>query len=153
MDYQPSITTQEAVFIGDSLIEFHPPENSIPSNVHIYPFSPVEFAKAESTYTNPLTATEDILNYGKHLFQVHCIYCHGTDGKGGGPVITEVELEEDEEGFPVPPDLTAERTKNLSDARIFHILSAGQNLMFPVAHKLNESERWALVLHLRELQK
>jgi hypothetical protein len=67
-------------------------------------------------------------------------------------IITDVVLEEDEEGFPGPPDLTEKRTRELSDARIYHILSAGQNLMFAYNDRLNPEKRWVLVNYIRKLQ-
>jgi mono/diheme cytochrome c family protein len=39
-----------------------------------------------------------------------------------------------------------------SDARIFHIISKGQNIMSSYADKLPEVDRWAVVHYIRALQ-
>ena len=88
-----------------------------------------------------------------NLYQTYCIACHGNTGKGDGPIVTEVILPEGEEGLPAPPDFKSDNTMGYSDARMFHVLSGGQNLMFPVAHKLTPNQRWALVHYIRLLQK
>ncbi len=129
------------------------PDSSFPRDGSKYPFEQIDFASAESTYKNPLAATDFIISRGKQRFETHCVPCHNTDGHGRGKIITDVKLKEDEEGFPEPANLTRPETQKLSDARIFHILSSGQNLMFPVKEKLSENERWALVHYIRFLQK
>lgn len=129
------------------------PDSTYPSFGSKYPFEQIDFAIAESTFKNPLPASEFIINRGKQRFETHCVPCHNFDGLGRGKIITDVKLKEDEEGFPEPANLTRPETQKLSDARIFHILSSGQNLMFPVNDKLSENERWALVHYIRYLQK
>jgi mono/diheme cytochrome c family protein len=50
------------------------------------------------------------------------------------------------------PNLTRPETAALSDARIYHIISAGQNLMPSYADKISPTDRWAIVYYLRTLQ-
>lgn len=126
--------------------------NNYPKQSLFYPFEPQEFSEPEKKFTNPLPRTSFVLMRGKTLFHRFCIPCHDVDGKGNGPVVTQVVLKEDEEGFPPPKDLTSETTKKLSDGRLFHILSAGQNLMFSYHDKLTDFDKWALIHYLRELQ-
>jgi hypothetical protein len=52
-----------------------------------------------------------------------------------------------------PPNLVADNAKGYSDARVFHVISAGQNIMPGYADKLKEEDRWAIVHYVRELQK
>jgi mono/diheme cytochrome c family protein len=40
----------------------------------------------------------------------------------------------------------------LSNARIFHIISVGQNLMPGYADKIDAIDRWAIIRYLRKLQ-
>ena len=49
-------------------------------------------------------------------------------------------------------DLTREQTAALSNARIFHVISAGQNLMPSYADKIAPVDRWAIIYYLRTLQ-
>ena len=150
MDHQKKLKTEEFYqLFSDTVSVFTPPVNTVPRDRRIYRFQPVEFDSAIKYYNNPLISSEFILAKGKNLFDVFCSPCHGFYGKGKGTIITKVKLKDDEEGFPAPADLTRPETKRMPDARLFHILSAGQNLMFPVYFKLDENERWAVVTYIR----
>jgi len=150
MDHQKKLKTQEYYKLFDDTISiFTPPNNTVPRDREIYRFSPVEFDSAINKYHNPFVPSEFIIAKGKNLFEIYCSPCHGYDGKGKGTIISKVKLKDGEEGFPAPADLTRLETKKLPDSRIFHILSAGQNLMFPVYFKLDENERWAVVTYIR----
>ncbi len=153
MQEQMKKTPQEADgFFTDSASMRPAPERSIPVNAQRYPHTMLEYEKA-SELVNPLPADDYVLARGKNRYQIFCVICHGEDGKGNGRIVTQPKLTEDEEGFPQPADLTSENTKNYSDGRLFHILSAGQNLMFPVNFKTDTNDRWALVHYIRYLQK
>jgi len=129
-----------------------PLRESYPRLQMFYKYEPQEFEVPESTYKNPLTKTPLIFERGNVLFQRFCVPCHNVDGKGDGPIVTQVVLAPEEEGFPKPKDLTSESTRKMSDGRLYHILSAGQNLMFPINEKLSDLDKWCLVIYIRELQ-
>jgi hypothetical protein len=153
MDNQVKITPQkESRFYKDGSSSRKPVENTVPKYGTKYHFIDLEFEEAEASIKNPLEPTEFVINRGKNRFEIFCTPCHGFDGRGKGTMITKANLKPGEEGFPVPADLMRERTRNLADQRIFHILSAGQNLMFQVTFKLTEEDRWAIVHYLRRLQ-
>jgi mono/diheme cytochrome c family protein len=139
-------------FFPDSTSSRQAIMHTIPRYGNIYKFAMVDFAKAESLFVNPLKPNELTLARGKNRFESFCSHCHGFTGHGDGTVITKAKLAEDEEGFPAPPDYHRPETKALSDARIFHIMSSGQNVMFPAADKLNTIDRWCIVLYIRYMQ-
>jgi mono/diheme cytochrome c family protein len=140
-------------FFEDSTIQRAEINNTYPVKTEKYTIDQLDFLFADSILTNPIAMNETNTKIGKYLYQTYCFYCHGHTGKADGPIITDVQLDDDEEGFPAPSDLTSQRTKKLSDARIYHILSAGQNLMFPYNDRLNPEKRWTLVNYIRKLQK
>lgn len=144
---------KESSFFPDSASFRNPIENTIPKFGSKYHLIDLEYEEAEVINKNPLEPTERVLARGKNRFETFCVPCHNHDGKGKGVIITKVQLKEGEEGFPTPANLTREFTRSISDERIYHILSAGQNLMFPVNYKLNKIDRWALVHYIRKLQK
>lgn len=153
MQYQNKLSTQEPVRLQDSSLSMILPPNSVAVNHSIYRFNQYQYDSATSRYSNPLPDNDElVLARGKNRFEVFCVPCHNDDGKGMGLMITKPKLKPDEEGFPQPADLTSERTKGLSDSRIYHILSAGQNLMFPVNEKLNNIDKWCVVKYIRFLQ-
>lgn len=154
MDRQISHEAQDICeYFIDSAATRLPPTGTIPLNARKYPFEQIYFEYPENNISNPIKNKDIAAHLGKSKYASFCAYCHGATGKGDGVVITDANLEEGEEGFPLPPDLTAKATVEKTDGRLFHILSAGQNLMFPVASKLSETERWAIVAFIRKMQK
>jgi len=138
---------KDSTVIRDEII------NTFPIKSEKYSIEQIDFAFADSLLKNPLIDDNKTQQIGRHLFESFCSYCHAANGRGNGPIISDVKLDKDEEGFPGPPDLTEKRTRELSDARIYHILSAGQNLMFAYNDRLSPEKRWALVNYIRKLQK
>lgn len=154
MDHQKRLLPQSiSAFFPDSSAFRYPVARTLPRFGLEYEFEMIEYAKAESTYANPVKINDFVLQRGKNRFEALCVPCHNNDGRGKGLIITKVQLKEGEEGFPEPANLTSQNTLNLSDARLFHILSAGQNLMFPIAGRVSEIDRWCLVHYIRYLQK
>lgn len=143
---------QESSTFSGGLSLNSPDDSPIPRNNNIYKLGPTEYEKADSLYPNPLELTDEVLERGKNRYEIFCIHCHGPEGRGDGPVITNVELTETEEGFPAPPSYLRAETRAFSDSRIFHIISSGQNAMFAAGHKIDEADRWAIVHYVRHLQ-
>ena len=54
--------------------------------------------------------------------------------------------------FPNPPNLLADRAREFSDGRLFHIISLGQGIMSPYAAQLLPDDRWRVILYVRTLQ-
>lgn len=152
MDNQKKLSNDNLYKFQHLNVSAFPLKGSFAKNSLYYPFEPPEYGEPEKVYTNPLPRTKFVVERGKTLFRRFCIPCHNEDGKGNGPIVSQVILKEDEEGFPPPKDLTSESTRKLTDGRLFHILSAGQNLMFPFHDKLSDFDKWALIVYLRELQ-
>ncbi|MES2766935.1 MAG: cytochrome c [Bacteroidota bacterium] len=99
-------------------------------------------AEAQNVNTN-VPRNEMVVLRGQNRFNVMCSPCHGRSGEGDGPVA--------QKGFPKPPSLFA-GAKGYSDARIFHVISAGQNIMPSYADKLSIEDRWAVVYYIRQMQ-
>ncbi len=146
MDDQFRVDPQEpSRFFADRRSFRIPPEGTVPRDGRSYPFSQAELAQAEATFNKPpFPSSEYVLAFGRNRYEIFCSPCHGADGKGNGPVV--------QRGFVPPPDLTRPEARAYSDARIFHVISAGQNIMPSYASKLTEAERWAVVYYVRQLQ-
>jgi mono/diheme cytochrome c family protein len=82
---------------------------------------------------------------GRRIFNNLCIACHGQYGLGDGRVPPR--------GLPPPPSLLDRRERDFSDARIFHIITSGQNVMPSYAWQLPPADRWAVVHYVRALQR
>jgi mono/diheme cytochrome c family protein len=146
MDDQFRVDPQEASrFFADRRSFRTPPEHTVPRNASAYPFGQADVAEAEKRFpTAPIPATPFVLALGKNRYEAFCQPCHGPEGKGDGTVV--------QRGFVQPPDLTRPEALAYSDGRIFHVISAGQNIMPSYAGKLTEPERWAIVHYIRKLQ-
>src|SRR5262245_35269068 len=86
---------------------------------------------------------------GKKVYEVRCVGCHGTDGKGDGPAAELL--------VPRPRDFTAGkykmRTVNstlASDQDLFRIVTDGMpGTSMPSWRVLSEKERWAAVAYVK----
>jgi len=132
-----------------------PPSNTMPvgyDKVDDYPNTPEGYLAASNNLFNPLTRNKQTLTEGHFLYLNMCSHCHGTQGNGDGQII---KLEK----FPPPPSYskgTSSRggaMKDLTDGKIFHTITYGLNLMGPHRAQLNPTERWKIVMYVRELQK
>jgi hypothetical protein len=128
------------------------PKGAVPFSGKAYSLESIDVEASAVNGENPLPRTDFVYARGENLYSTHCVYCHNTDGSGEGAIMTKIILKKDEEPFPGPPDLRTAPSAKLPDYRVFHILSAGQNLMYSVAYKLSVPDRWALVRYLRILQ-
>jgi mono/diheme cytochrome c family protein len=105
---------------------------------------------AEASLRNPLAASPENLSKGEQLFRRHCTACHGTSGRGDGPIALQWTR--------LPRDLThPERQARLSDGEIFTKISQGHRhegevIMPGLANRLGEEDRWRIVLHVRTLR-
>ena len=104
----------------------------------------IDAAETENVDPN-LPMTEFVMARGQNRFNVFCAACHNYDAKSLSKLVKRGS-------GPGSPDLTREQTAALSNARIFHIISAGQNLMPSYADKISVTDRWAIIRYLRTLQ-
>lgn len=144
MQYQKKLGAQQrSTFFADGRgMRDHVP-GTVPRQGSIYPYS--SFQEAEAELTNPVAVTAVVLARGKNRFNSFCAPCHSVTGQDTTEVVRK--------GMPKPPSLSAPNAKGYSDAHIFHIISAGQNIMPGYADKLKPEDRWAIVHYVRELQK
>lgn len=138
-DYEPSNPTQ-----GSSRL---PPEGTVPIG-----YAPYKYAgnavEAAAKLKNPIAGDTKVetLELGRRKFETYCAVCHGYTGAGDGPVSPKMALK--------PPPLLSDKIRTMSDGGIYHIITDGQGVMSSYAYQLvNESDRWAIVNYVRNLQK
>jgi len=94
------------------------------------------------TMKNPLPATDANLQAAKTIYLDQCANCHGEHGKGDGP---EAHMHS-----PAPSDFTDTRHINtVPDGALFYQITQGRRPMPSFKRKLNEDQRWQLVLFVR----
>ena len=84
------------------------------------------------------------LDRGAVVFATYCVPCHGAMAAGDGLVV--------QHGFPAPPTLLRARTRAMSDAQIFSVISNGSGGMPSYASQVSFDDRWKAILHVRKLQ-
>jgi len=134
--YQQSFKAQEPPRLS-------PPEGAVPITGREVD---LDFQEADQT-ANPLPRTQEVLERGAELFRVNCSMCHGSGGRGDGPVGDRLVAD----GYARPPDLLAAATQDRSDGSMFWIISNGVVVMPQFNLLLPEDDRWAIVQYLRFL--
>ena len=96
---------------------------------------------------NPVPTDGTSIARGAELFNINCTVCHGTDGKGNGPVAAFLQKKK-------PADLTGPIVMSLSDGAIFMVITDGKPGTMPALNEnLTVRERWDVVNYVRTLQK
>jgi mono/diheme cytochrome c family protein len=99
-----------------------------------------EAARAGRELTNPYKPTPQTLEEGKALFETYCMVCHGTEGKGDGPIASKI---------PHPPSYVSPRVLAFPPGRIFHVITMGSGKMLSYAAQLSANERWKIVTYVK----
>ena len=101
---------------------------------------------AAANASNPLEFSLANIKRGKQFYTIHCVSCHGVDGRGD----TEMR-----EFLKVPPaDLSDDQwTYGDSDDAIFDVIKAGRTVreMPAFNNKLNDERIWQVVGYTRFL--
>ena len=93
---------------------------------------------------NPLQATPENLKHGEQLFLMNCSPCHGIRGAGDGSVVHLLAHK--------PANLMTGVSKNLPDGYIYGYIRNGGIWMPAYNDAMTSSERWQVVVYLRDLQ-
>ena len=136
----------------DSLTLQHPVSGTLPRGYEFfaYPSTSEGYEAAGKDLKNPLTSSKENLDEGKRLYDIYCMHCHGETGQADGSLIATGK-------FPPPPSYTTAKSsrggemKDLSDGKIYHTITYGINLMGAHASQVNPSERWKIVMYVRNI--
>jgi mono/diheme cytochrome c family protein len=94
---------------------------------------------------NPLQPTSENLAHGKVLFETVCAPCHGQLGKGDGSVVHLLAHK--------PANLLTGVSTNLPDGYVFGYIRNGGIWMPSYDDAMSATERWQIVLYMRDLEK
>jgi len=97
---------------------------------------------AAAAIRNPVPATPESIERGKHFFEINCLVCHGEKGLGDGPVGQKFDEK-------APVDLNDEYTQDQADGQIFFTLTRGRELMPFYRDALSPEERWDVINYIR----
>jgi mono/diheme cytochrome c family protein len=99
-----------------------------------------EAERAGKELHNPYHATAQTMEEGKALYETYCLVCHGSQGRGDGPISSKI---------PTPPSYVSERVLQFPPGRIFHVITKGTGKMPSYASQLSAEERWKIVTYVR----
>lgn len=132
-----------------------PPEGVVPVEGRELSL-PLAAADTSSQLQNPLTGTDAELARGDTLYRQFCLPCHGSEGRGQGPVINHdgQENEANNRRMPFVPaaDLTSGTGPDRSDGYIWGMIENGRGLM-PAYQRVPLEDRWYIIEHIRHLQR
>ena len=108
-----------------------------------------DFTKAKSL-VNPLKGSGAGPDEAKaaEFYGIYCLMCHGDQGQGNGIVYEKSNKQL------VVPSLITDRMRGWEDGEIYHLIVKGRGLMKGYEVQIpNELDRWAIVNHVRKLQR
>ncbi len=100
--------------------------------------------KSVTQLRNPLPATQRTIENGQVYYGYYCVFCHGVDGRGDGPVGRSYT--------PAPTDLTAPRVVGLSDGVLYRAMLTGAGHEPVLGYVIDPRMHWYLVSYVRHLQ-
>lgn len=146
--YADGITMRNQV--EGTIMHSFDPEKSINYMPFYYSDTPEGRDSAIAYLKNPLPVTQENIDEGKRLYDVFCVACHGTAGKGDGPV---VKLLLSRENFGLqPPAYDSDQLKEATEGQIYYATQYGKGNMGPYTSQLNSYERWQVVQYVQTLQ-
>jgi hypothetical protein len=104
-----------------------------------------ELSDIPDSVSNPLPKMQENMNRGKTYYGYYCLFCHGSNGDGNGPV--------GESYTPVPSDLRDHRFKSLPDGRLYKMMLSGIGHEPVLERVVPPEHRWYLVLYIRSLER
>jgi mono/diheme cytochrome c family protein len=125
---------------------YKPMDDPLPVPAQSIPIEGPAYIPNMGAPTNPVPADDASLARGAELFHINCTACHGTDGKGTGPVAAFLQNKK-------PADLTSPAVQFLSDGAIFMVITDGRPGAMPALNEnLTVRERWDVVNFIRTLK-
>lgn len=119
-----------------------PPDGMVPAEPDTYR---VPSSQEASGMKNPVPDAQNSRDRGRVYYNYYCVFCHGENGQGDGPVGYSY--------MPAPADLHAPRVLQLSDGDLLRaiLLGVGHEPVLP--RVVVPEHRWYLVAYVRSLGK
>ncbi len=90
---------------------------------------------------NPLIVNTKNISAGKTFYKYYCVFCHGENGDGNGPVGKSY--------IPKPSILTSKKINGMNDGEIYNKMLTGEG-HYPVLEKVISADyRWYIVLYVK----
>jgi mono/diheme cytochrome c family protein len=148
MDNQPKVRAQTAsTFFYDGSSMRQPVPGTVPIGglKEDTAFFTGKGADGQFVAKIPVTVDEALLERGRQRFTIYCQPCHDARGDGKGILFQRANV--------ATPTFHQERILQHADGFIFEIITNGLALMPSYRWAIPPADRWAIIAHVRELQK
>ena len=148
MDDQPKALAQTAsafFFDGASMRQPVPGTVAIGGLKEDTAFFTGKGADGQFVATNPVTVDDELLERGRQRYGIYCQPCHDARGDGRGILF--------QRGNVPTASYHQEKYLKYADGQIFDVITNGTGLMAGYRWPIPPADRWAIVAHVRELQR
>ena len=98
---------------------------------------------AGRSLVNPVPKSPESLARGREMYELHCLVCHGEQGRGDGPVGKKF--------VPQPMELNLDYVQLQPDGQLFYTISHGSLAMPFYRQAMPAEDRWHLVNFIKEM--
>ena len=95
--------------------------------------------------TSPVVVDEALLARGAERYGIYCQPCHDERGEGKGILFQRAKVP--------TANLLEPRIRELPDGAIFDTITNGKGLMASYRYQVVAHDRWAIIAHVRDLEK
>lgn len=107
-----------------------------------------------TSFPKEVELNADTMARGEQRFNIYCSPCHGVDGQGMGMVNKRAErVGAGATGWMTPSNVTQKVFAEQPHGQLFNTITHGIRTMPGYGSQLDESDRWAVILYLRALQR
>jgi hypothetical protein len=148
MDNQPKVRPQSAstfFYNGAAMREPVPGTVAIDGLKEDSAFFTGKGADGQFVGTSPVTVDERLLARGRDRYHIYCQPCHDARGDGRGILF--------QRGNVPTASFHQEKILKYTDGQIFDVITNGAGLMSGYRWPIAPEDRWAIVAHVREIQR
>lgn len=102
-------------------------------------------AGGEPLAKSPVAVDDALLARGAERYAIYCQPCHDERGEGKGVLAERAKVP--------TANLLDQRIRELPDGAIFDTITNGKGLMASYKYPVGAHDRWAIIAHVRDLQK
>jgi hypothetical protein len=147
MDHQPKYRPQaESAFFYDGATMRVPVPGTVARGElrEDHAFYGGDDAEGNDVVSSPVETTPAVLARGAARYHIYCEPCHDPRGESKGIFF--------QSGLPTT-SLLEERLRTAEDGYLFEVISEGRGLMPGYRWPIPAADRWAIIAHVRELQR
>lgn len=105
----------------------------------------------EFVTTSPVVTTEELLQRGHERYEIFCSVCHGGTGDGQGIIM--VGNAGQGYGYVPAPTFHSDALRASPEGYLYDVIANGVRNMPSYGHQIQVMDRWAIVAHVRALQR